>query len=402
MFWEDSRLRRAGRIDMTRTALEGFGKSLLTSDEVVIEATANSMGVSRVLEPFVARVIIANPLQVKAIAQAHVKTDKIDAGTLASLQAAGYLPQIWTPDASTERKRRSTERKRRSAARRYQVVRHRTRLKNEVHSILHAHLIPKCPHADLFNARGRAWLSAQPLPEDERAAIDRHVRELDRLAEDLALFDREIAQDAIDDPAVNRLMTITGVNLTVAAGIVAAIGDIGRFKSPQKLVSYFGLNPRVRQSGLGAAHHGRISKIGRSHARAMLVEAAWAAAKAPGPLHAFFVRIRARRGHQIAAVAVARKLTVLCWHLLAKGEDYQWARPALVANKTRAMQLQAGHPQQKGSRRGPAYAYNIKALRDREMMIAAQAERSYERFVAQWKPRRPKEARGRLSSAGHK
>ena len=134
----------------------------------------------------------------------------------------------------------------------------------------------------------------------------------------------------------------------------------------------------------------------------MLVEAAWAAAKAPGPLHAFFVRIRARRGHQIAAVAVARKLTVLCWHLLAKGEDYQWARPALVANKTRAMQLQAGHPQQKGSRRGPAYAYNIKALRDREMMIAAQAERSYERFVAQWKPRRPKEARGRLSSAGHK
>ncbi len=113
----------------------------------------------------------------------------------------------------------------------------------------------------------------------------------------------------------------------------------------------------------------------------MLVEAAWAAAKAPGPLHAFFVRIRARRGHQIAAVAVARKLTVLCWHLLTKGEDYLWARPALVATKTRAMQLQAGHPQQKGSRRSPAYAYNIKALRDREMTIAAQAERSYERFV---------------------
>jgi len=115
------------------------------------------------------------------------------------------------------------------------------------------HLIPKCPHADLFNTRGRAWLAAQPLPDDEQTAIDRHVRELDRLAEDLALLDREIAQDAIDDPAVHRLMTITGVNLTVAAGIVAAVGDISRFKSPQKLVSYFGLNPRVRQSGLGAA-----------------------------------------------------------------------------------------------------------------------------------------------------
>ena len=84
------------------------------------------------------------------------------------------------------------------------------------------------------------------------------------------------------------------------------------------------------------AQHGRISKVGRSHARAMLVEAAWAAAKAPGPLHAFFVRIRARRGHQIAAVAVARKLAVLCWHLLTKETDYLWARPALVANKKRS------------------------------------------------------------------
>ena len=176
VFWEDGRLRRAGRIDMTRTALEGFGKKLLASDEVVIEATANSMGVSRVLARFVARVIIANPLQVKAIAQAHVKTDKIDAGTLASLHAAGYLPQIWTPDAETERKRRLV-------ARRYQIVRHRTRLKNEVHSILHAHLIPKCPHADLFNTRGRTRLATQPSPDDERAALDRHVRELDRLAE---------------------------------------------------------------------------------------------------------------------------------------------------------------------------------------------------------------------------
>ena len=195
-------------------------------------------------------------------------------------------------------------------------------------------------------------------------------------------------------------MTITGVNLTVAVGLMAAIGDIARFSSPQKLVSYFGLNPRVRQSGLGAAHHGRISKIGRSHARAMLVEAAWAAAKAPGPLHAFFVRIRARRGHQVAAVAVARKLAVLCWHMLTKEEDYLWARPALVANKLRAMELQAGRPQRKGNRRGPAYAYNIKALRKQEMHLARQAERSYERLVDAWRPRRPRDGvRGRLKPA---
>ena len=367
VIWENGALRHAGRVDMTRTGLEGFGRSLRATDEVVIEATGNCMAVSRVLTPLVKRVAIANPLQVKAIAHARIKTDKVDAGTLASLYAAGYLPEVWTPDASTERMRRL-------AARRYQVVRHRTRLKNEVHAILHAHLIPKCPHSDLFNQRGRAWLSHQPVPDDERAAIERHIRALDRLGEDLDLLEREIAESTLDDPAVKRLMTITGVNLTVAAALMAAIGDIGRFKSPQKLVSYFGLNPRVRQSGLGAAHHGRISKIGRSHARAMLVEAAWAAAKAPGPLHAFFVRIRARRGHQIAAVAVARKLAVLCWHMLTKKSDYRWARPALVANKLRAMELQAGSPQRKGNRRGPAYAYNVKALREQEMRIARQAE----------------------------
>lgn len=117
----------------------------------------------------------------------------------------------------------------------------------------------------------------------------------------------------------------------------------------------------------------------------MLVEAAWAAAKTPGPLRAFFLRIRARRGHQVA-VAVARKLAVLCWHLSTKEIDYQWARPALVANKVRAMQLQAGEPAMKSSRRGAAYAYNIKELRDREIAVARHAEHAYERFVRHWRP----------------
>lgn len=123
--------------------------------------------------------------------------------------------------------------------------------------------------------------------------------------------------------------------VTVAVGIMAAVGNISRFSSLQKLVSYFGLNPRVRQSGLGAAHHGRISKVGRSHARAMLVEAAWAAAKAPGPLHAFFVRIRAKRGHQVAAVALARKLTVLCWHPWAARRRLQPMRRASPRGRLR-------------------------------------------------------------------
>lgn len=397
VIWDEGRLQRFGRVEMTRTALEGFGKTLVATDEVVIEATGNAMAVTRVLSPFVARVVIANPLQVKAIAHAHVKTDKIDAGVLANLHAAGFLPEVWTPTPEVERMRRLV-------ARRNQVVRHRTRIKNEVHAILNGHLIPRCPHADLFSRVGRTWLKRQPLPPDEVLAVERHVRELDRLGEDLDVLDREVAKDALGNPAIKRLITITGVNVIVAAGLVAAIGDVRRFASPQKLVSYVGLNPRVRQSGVGLAQHGRISKAGRSHARAMLVEAAWAAAKAPGPLHAFFVRIRARRGHQVAAVAVARKLAVLCWHLLTKEVDYLWARPALVANKVRAMELQSGAPARKGSARGAAYAYNVKELRDQELSAAKHAEHAYEQFVSRWRSKptdKGTKVRERLKPARH-
>ena len=180
---------------------------------------------------------------------------------------------------------------------------------------------------------------------------------------------------------------------------MAAVGDFTRFRTPEKLVAYFGLHPRVRQSGGQPASHGRITKAGSAHARGMLVEAAWSASKAPGPLRAFYQRVAARRGMQVAVVAAARKLTVLCWHLLTREEDYLWARPALVAKKTRDMELRAGLPQKKGNRRGPAYAYNLKELRAQEGEIARQAERSYEQFVARWKVRPPKAPAGAQSSS---
>jgi transposase len=111
-------------------------------------------------------------------------------------------------------------------------------------------------------------------------------------------------------------MTIPGVDMLAAVSIVAAVGDFCRFASADKLVACLGLNPRVRQSGNTAPVHGRMTKAGRAQARGMLVEAAWAAVRAPGPLRAFYHRVRARRGFQIAVAAAARKITVLAWHLI--------------------------------------------------------------------------------------
>lgn len=378
VFLDGGVLQSSGRVQLTAERLATFGRSLRSTDEVVLEATGNTAAIVRALQPFVARVAIANPLQVRAIAHARVKTDKIDAGILAQLYASGFLPEIWMPDSGTEALRRQI-------SRRTQLVRHRTRLKNEIHSVLHAHLIPQCPHADLFGKKGRVWLAQQCLPPDELCAIGQRLREVDRRAEDLEVIDRALAQATLDDPRLRRLLTIAGVNVVVAISLIAAIGEIERFSSPQKLVSYFGLNPSVRQSGLSAARHGRITKIGRSHARGMLVEAAWSAARTPGPLRAFFLRIRARRGMQIAAVAAARKLAIIAWHVLSKDEDYDWVRPALTQRKIRALEPQSGFKPQKGGRRGRAYDYNLPSVRAQETAAAEQAQRAYERFVANWK-----------------
>jgi transposase len=373
---EGGELRSGGRIDLTRDAVLAFGRQLRADDEVVLEATGNTAVIVRLLRPFVRRVVIANPLQVRAIAHAKVKTDKIDAAVLAKLHASGFLPEVWMPDEATETIRRLV-------AQRGQVVRQMTRTKNRIHGILHANLIP--PYlGNLFGAAGRSWLAEQPLAEDEKLAIQRHLADLDHRAADLAALDQALALRALEDEQVRRLMTIGGVDATVALGLLAAIGDIARFTSPAKLVSYLGLNPSVRQSGSGPAHHGRISKQGRAHARGMLVEAAWAASRAPGPLRAFFLRIQARRGKQVAAVATARKLAVLAWHLLTKAEDYAWTRPALLEAKLRKVELAAGQPAARGRRRGRAHAYNSKEVRQRERAWLEQTEKAYARFVANW------------------
>jgi transposase len=384
---ENGKLRDAGKIDLEYSRLLRFARKLKPDDEIVIEATGNTSAIVRVLLPFVGRVVIANPILVRAIAWAKVKTDKIDAAVLAKLHASGFLPEVWMPDEETEARRRVV-------AERTQLVSQMTRLKNRIQSVLHANLIPPYKGV-LFSQRGRAWLEAQPLAEDQRRVIVRHAGELDRLGAELAEVDKSLAQKALDEPQVKRLMTITGVNATVAMSVLAAIGDIHRFSSPEKLVSYFGLNPRVRQSGDKPAYHGRITKQGRAHARSMLVEAAWVISGAPGPLRAFFIRIRDKRGKHVAAVATARKLAVIVWHILTKDEDYTWDRPALLQWKLRKLELKAGHPSRRGGKqKGSAAAYSNTSVRDSEREAISNAEEQYRRFVATWKQQSPKERSG--------
>jgi transposase len=136
--WQDGLVRQAGRIETTPEALRLFADSLAPTDEVALEATGNTHAIVRLLEGHVARVVVSNPQKTRAIAEARVKTDKVDAQILAQLLAADYLPGVWVADEDTQVRRRQV-------ARRAHLVRQRTRLKNQVQAILHRNLVPRCP-----------------------------------------------------------------------------------------------------------------------------------------------------------------------------------------------------------------------------------------------------------------
>jgi transposase len=388
----DGKTRSTGRIETGRAALELFARSLDPADEVALEATGPAMEIARIISPHVGRVVVANPQEVRAISHARVKADRFDARTLADLLAAGMLSPVWVPDAQTQALRRRV-------ARRAALVRQRTRAKNEVHATLARCLLGRSPLSDLFCEEGSAWLDVQHLSDDEQETINGCLRQIDFLDGEIAQVDRRLAEWAVASEDARRLMTIPGVGAGVAVALMAAIGEISRFSSPRQLVAYLGLDPKVRQSSDQPARHGRISKRGNAQARSVLVEAAWAAIRQPGPLRVFGERIRARRGAQIAAVAVARKLACLAWQLLTNEQDYAFARPSRVRAKLRQLERDAGAdrlPTRHAGRRISASP----AEKDAERRLAQQAEVAYERLISDWKAASPAKT-GAGATRGH-
>jgi transposase len=253
---EGGQLRSAGRVPSTPEQLELLAQSLGPDDEVALETTGNALAIAHILAPHVGRVVVASAKELHAITGAKAKTDRRDARTLARLLAAGLLEGTWLPDEATRALRRRLQR-------REQLVRQRSRLKNEIHATLYRNLAGVGPASDLFGAAGRRWLAGLALPADERETIDGCLRVLDFLGEEVDRLEQAVAGQALVSPEIRRLVTIPGVNLITAATLMAVIGDVGRFASARKLVGYLGLDPRVRQSGSSPARTGRILKGGR-------------------------------------------------------------------------------------------------------------------------------------------
>ena len=368
---EDGRTRSGGRVPSTPDGIRTLAESLLSTDRVALEVSGRCWEVARLLEPHVDRVVVVSPDDT-GIASARAKTDRLDARTLAGLLWKGELEAVWMPNERVRVLRRRL-------ARREQLVRGRSRAKNEVHAVLMRRLQGKPPCSDLFGIKGRQWLAALELPIEERESVDAGIRHIEFLDLEIAAVERLIAQQALSWPEIRRLMTVPGVNLIGAASFIAAIGDPNRFFTSRKLVAYLGLDPKVRQSGEGPARTGRISKRGSTSARWALVEAAWSAVLQPGPLHAFYQRVKARRGHGKAIVATARKLAVLFWCMLTRGEDYAHQQRSLTRQKLRRLELTAGAA--KYSRRAAGQWATNELTREAERDLAQQAEISYSRMV---------------------
>jgi transposase len=365
---QDGEVRSAGRVQTTPEALELFGGSLDPRDRVALEVSGGAWEVARILERYVARVLVVSPADT-GIRQARAKTDRLDARTLARLLAAGELDGVWSPDERCWVMRRRL-------ARREQLVRARSRAKNEIHAVLVRRLV------------GRP--AGLELPLEETETIQACIRHVEFLDGEIAAVERQIATAALDSPEIKRLMTVPGVNVICAATFTAAVGEIHRFANPRSLVGYLGLDPRVYQSGSAPATGGHISKQGSASTRWALVEAAWSAVRQPGPQHAFYQRVRARRGHGIAIVASARKLACLFWFLLTRDEDYAHQQPSLTAKKLRLLEIRAGAPTLKGTPTG-VWATR-EAMRAAERKLAEQAEASYARMVRDWQAATPKKA----------
>jgi transposase len=384
---EEGKVWSAGRVPSTPEGIATLIESLLPSDRVVLEVTGSSREIARLLEPHVSKVIVVSPGDT-GISQARAKTDRLDARTLAKLLWTGELEAVWMPPEWTSRMRRRL-------SRRQQLVWARSRAKNEIHAVLMRRLKGRPPVSDLFGVKGLKWLRGLQLPVEEDETVKACLRHIEFLDSEIEQVERLIATEALQSPQIKRLMTVPGVNVICAAIFLAAVGDIHRFKSSRPLVAYLGLDPRVYQSGSGPARGGRISKQGSPQARWALVEAARSVTQQPGPLHAFYERIRARKGHNAAVVAVARKLAVLFWCMLTREEDYAHQQPSLTAQKLRRLEVRAGAPTLEGKPTG-VWATRER-MRQAEKQLAAQAEASYKRSIADWQATKPKKAKAGAS-----
>ncbi|MCJ7533282.1 MAG: IS110 family transposase [Anaerolineales bacterium] len=302
-------------------------KHLLRTDRVVIESTTNAWHVYDLLEPLVAEVLVANPIKVKQIACARVKTDKKDTLILARLLAANLVPTVWVPPKHVRELRQLVSDRRRLVGMHTQVV-------NRMHSVAHRHHLNH-PKGKSFQPKNTGWQRDESLSRLEKMQLELDMATRAHLEEQMERMTRELGRMSHKEPWASDmlyLMQVPGCGVVTGMTVLAAIGDIRRFESPKALVSYSGLAPGVEQSGEKLRGKG-ITKEGRRELRWVLVEVAWRAVKADPHWKRLFIELERRMHPNQAIVAIARHLLTMVWYVLTRREPYSHYSTERIAYK---------------------------------------------------------------------
>jgi len=313
-----------------------FGELEPEPIEVVFEATYGWSWFADLLADAGVPGHMAHPLATKAIASGRVKNDAVDARTLAHLLRTDLLPEAWIAPPDVREARRLVRM-------RVSLVRMRSRLKAQVHALCADAGVP-VPASDLFGRRGRELLGEIGLRPVSASRLAAALRLIDDLGREISEADRELVRVYRGDDRVRRLTPIPGIGFLTATTIIAEVGDITRFRSPDRLASWAGLTPTERSSA-DHTRRGHITKQGSRWLRWAMVEAAVRVGDAPD-LHRFADPIADRRGIKIARVALAHRLLTLAFYALRDADG-----------------CRAYPPLRRSSRSHPAHSTRVMASR---------------------------------------
>jgi transposase len=308
--------------------LEGWlKKNLRSTDHVVLESTTNAWHVYDLLEPLAEQVLVANPIQVKQIANARVKTDIRDTLILARLLAANLVPEVWVPPAQVRELRQLLSQRR-------QLVETHTGTLNRMHSVAHRHHL-KHERGKRFNEKTTGWQKDRRLSKVEQFQLELEMENRAHIEKQIGRIGKEVAKLSHRKPwaeSMTYLMQLPGFGVITAMTVLAAIGEIQRFETPRHLASYSGLTPGLEQSGTKYREKG-ITKEGRKELRWALVEVAQRAVKSDPLWTRRFQELQQRMHRNQAIVAIARRLLELVWYVLTRRQAYRHFSHERIAYK---------------------------------------------------------------------
>lgn len=285
--------------------------------QAVCEATSNYYWLFETLDSLKITVILAHPLKVRAIADARIKSDKIDAGILADLLRSDMIPQSYIPPQEIRYLRELVRH-------RIRLVRRRSRLKLHVRDILTKCHFQDC-FADIAGKTARRYLKEYDLPPVFRLQCDDTLHQIDFLEKQITKVNKIIKDSFSKTPEAQKLEKIRGLGVFSSLLIVSEIGNVNRFPSPKKLVRFAGLCPGLHQSG-NTKYNKSITKEGSRYLRWVLCEAVFHAIKVPGPLREFFLSLKRTKGTQKAVIATARKMLVGIYYVLRDDAEFKPVR----------------------------------------------------------------------------